>query len=83
MVWPTLQQYTDDAYALDFLAEILSSGKKAPLYKVLVKEKDLTATELSQGFIQRAERLFLLGLIIGVSSGLEIPWPIGELNVPS
>lgn len=43
MVWPTLQQYTDDAYALDFLAEILSNGKKAPLYKVLVKEKDLTS----------------------------------------
>lgn len=43
MVWPTVQQYTDDAYALDFLAEILSSGKKAPMYKVLVKEKELTA----------------------------------------
>ena len=43
MVWPTVQQYTDDAYALDFLGEILSSGKKAPLYKVLVKEKDLTS----------------------------------------
>lgn len=43
MVWPTLEQYTDDAYALDFLAEILASGKKAPMYKVLVKEKDLTS----------------------------------------
>jgi len=43
IVWPTIQQYTDDAYALDFLAEILSSGKKAPLYKVLVKDKDLTS----------------------------------------
>tara|TARA_R110001583_G_scaffold100043_2_gene245659 strand:- start:572 stop:3439 length:2868 start_codon:yes stop_codon:yes gene_type:complete len=43
MVWPTLQQYTDDAYALDFLSEILSSGKKAPLYNVLVKEKELTS----------------------------------------
>jgi len=43
MVWPTLQQYTDDAYALNFLAEILSSGKKAPLYKVLVEEKELTS----------------------------------------
>ncbi|MAO07518.1 MAG: peptidase M16 [Alteromonas sp.] len=43
MVWPTVQQYTEDAYALDFLAEILSSGKKAPLYKVLVKDKELTA----------------------------------------
>ncbi|WP_410198327.1 M16 family metallopeptidase [Aequorivita ciconiae] len=43
MVWPTLEQYTDDAYALDVLGEILSKGKKAPLYKVLVKEKDLTS----------------------------------------
>jgi zinc protease len=43
MVWPTAEQYTEDAYALDFLAEILSSGKKAPLYKVLVKEKELTS----------------------------------------
>lgn len=43
MVWPTLEQYTDDAYALDFLSEILSSGKKAPLYKVLVEDKKLTS----------------------------------------
>ncbi|MEL6810170.1 MAG: pitrilysin family protein [Bacteroidota bacterium] len=43
MVWPTLQQYTDDAYALDFLAQIVSDGKKAPLYKVLEKEKELTS----------------------------------------
>lgn len=43
MVWPTPQQYTDDAYALDFLGQILANGKKAPLYKVLVKEKDLTS----------------------------------------
>tara|TARA_R110002033_G_scaffold166858_2_gene205731 strand:+ start:20132 stop:22996 length:2865 start_codon:yes stop_codon:yes gene_type:complete len=43
MVWPTTYQYTDDAYALDFLAELLSSGKKAPMYKVLEKEKELTS----------------------------------------
>ncbi len=43
MVWPTLHQYTDDAYALDFLAEILTRGKKAPLYRVLEKEKELTS----------------------------------------
>ena len=43
MVWPTLEQYQDDAYALDFLAEILSRGKKAPMYKVLEKEKKLTS----------------------------------------
>ncbi|WP_299260809.1 pitrilysin family protein [uncultured Aquimarina sp.] len=43
MVWPTVEQYTKDAYALDFLGELLAEGKKAPLYKVLVKEKELTS----------------------------------------
>ncbi len=43
MVWPTVEQYTDDAYALDFLGQLLSDGKKAALYKVLVKEKELTS----------------------------------------
>lgn len=43
MVWPAPQSYQKDAYALDFLAKILADGKKAPLYKVLVKEKQLTS----------------------------------------
>ena len=43
MVWPTVEQYSKDAYALDFLGEILSQGKEAPLYEVLVKEKELTS----------------------------------------
>jgi zinc protease len=43
MVWPVPQQYSKDSYALDFLARILADGKKAPFYKVLVKEKQLTS----------------------------------------
>jgi zinc protease len=43
MVWPVPQSYQKDTYALDFLAKILADGKKAPLYKVLVKEKKLTS----------------------------------------
>jgi len=43
LVWPVPEQYHKDAYALDFLASILADGKKAPLYKVLVKEKQLTS----------------------------------------
>lgn len=42
MVWPVTEAYNKDSYALDFLARILADGKKAPFYKVLVKEKDLT-----------------------------------------
>ena len=43
LVWPAAESYNKDAYALDFLAKILADGKKAPLYKVLVKEKHLTS----------------------------------------
>ena len=43
LVWPGSQAYQKDTYALDFLAKILADGKKAPLYKVLVKEKKLTS----------------------------------------
>ncbi len=43
LTWPTLQHFTKDAYALDFLGQLLSEGKKAPLYKVLVEEKKLTS----------------------------------------
>jgi zinc protease len=43
LVWPAPPQYQKDTYALDFLAKILADGKKAPLYKVLVKEKKLTS----------------------------------------
>ncbi|MGB9746223.1 MAG: M16 family metallopeptidase [Bacteroidales bacterium] len=41
IVWPTIHEYTNDAYALDFLGELLSGGKKSPLYKVLIEEKQL------------------------------------------
>jgi len=43
MVWPAPEAYNKDAYALDFLAKILSDGKKTPLYQVLIKEKKLTS----------------------------------------
>jgi zinc protease len=43
MVWPVPEAYNKDAYALDFLAKILAGGKKAPMYKILVKGKQLTS----------------------------------------
>jgi zinc protease len=43
MVWPTPEEYNKDSYALMYLAHILSEGKKAPLYKVLIKDKNLTS----------------------------------------
>ena len=43
MVWPGVDLYHEDAYALDILTELLSDGKKAPFYQVLVEEKELTS----------------------------------------
>ena len=41
LTFPTVEQYHQDSYALDALGEILSQGKRAPLYKVIVEEKKL------------------------------------------
>ncbi len=42
ITWPTVENYHPDSYALDVLSEYLSDGKKAPFYKVLIEEKELT-----------------------------------------
>ena len=43
MVWPGVDIYHEDSYALDILAELLATGKKAPLNKVIVDEKQLAS----------------------------------------
>ena len=42
-VWPTTEQYHPDSYALEILAEYLSTGKRAPLNEVLIDETKLTS----------------------------------------
>ena len=41
MIFPTVEQYKDDAYALSLLGQLLGDGKKAPLYKVIVEDLKL------------------------------------------
>lgn len=41
MIWPSVEEYCDDAYALDFLARVLGDGKKSAFYRVIVKDKKL------------------------------------------
>lgn len=48
MVFPTVERFSKDSYALNFLAEILSNTKKAPLYTVLVKDKKLTSRVMAR-----------------------------------
>jgi zinc protease len=48
MVFPTAERYSKDSYALNFLGNLLANSKKAPLYKVLVKEKKLTSRVMAR-----------------------------------
>ncbi len=41
MLFPSVEQFSEDGYALDVLADLIGKGKKAPLYKVIVEEKKL------------------------------------------
>lgn len=41
MVFPTVETYHPDSYALEVLADLLAEGKKAPLYKEIVENKKL------------------------------------------
>ncbi|TFH36800.1 MAG: insulinase family protein [Bacteroidia bacterium] len=50
ITWPSLYQYHPDSYALDILTDYLSRGKKAPLYKVLVEEMQLTSRVSMQNY---------------------------------
>jgi zinc protease len=43
MVFPAVEQFSKESYALDFLGDLLANGKKTPLYNILVKDKKLTS----------------------------------------
>ena len=44
LVFPGVEQFSKEAYSLDYLGDLLSNGKKTPLYKVLVKDRKLTSS---------------------------------------
>lgn len=47
MVYPSVQEYHNDAYALRYLGELLSGSKKSPLYQIIVEEKKLAPSASS------------------------------------
>jgi zinc protease len=58
MVFPTVERFSKDSYALDFLGELLANSKKAPLYKVLVLEKKLTTRVMARNGSQELAGAF-------------------------
>lgn len=41
ITFPTVEQYSNDSYALQAFTSLFAGGKKSPLYKVVVEEKKL------------------------------------------
>lgn len=41
MIFPTVENYNKDSYALSVLAQLLAGNKKSPFYKVIVENKKL------------------------------------------
>ncbi|MEL6688180.1 MAG: pitrilysin family protein, partial [Pseudomonadota bacterium] len=44
MVWPTVEEYHPDSYALSVLMTYLTDGKRAPFNEVLIDEEQLTTS---------------------------------------
>jgi zinc protease len=43
LTWPGVEFYHEDSYPLQILTQLLAGSKTAPLYQVLVEEKELTS----------------------------------------
>lgn len=70
MVFPTVERYSKDSYALNFLAEILSGTRKAPLYIVLVKDKKLTSRVMARNGSQELAGSFTIS--VGANPGVNL-----------
>jgi len=62
MAFPTPERYSKDSYALSALSEILSGGKKSPMYNVLVKEKKLTSNVMARNMSQELAGSFVISV---------------------
>ncbi|HCY77535.1 MAG TPA: peptidase M16 [Ignavibacteriales bacterium] len=47
MLFPGVEQFSKDSYALDILADLIGRGKKSPLYKIVVEEKKLAPSVMT------------------------------------
>lgn len=81
IVFPTVEEYHKDSYALNILGQLLSGSKKAPLYKVIVEEEKLapnvgsyqSSSELAGEFIFRVranETIDLDSVKVAIDRGL-------------
>jgi len=83
MVFPTVENYHEDSYALQVLGQLLSGSKKSALYKTVVEEKKLApnvgsfqnGNELAGEFIIRVranDGVALDDVKLAIEEGLEL-----------
>ncbi|AQQ66599.1 peptidase M16 [Microbulbifer agarilyticus] len=85
MAWPTVPRYDADSYPLAVLANYLSVGKRAPLYRVLVEQEQLTPgvsmyayeSELA-GQMQLKTQAFAGGALDPIYAGIEKSFALFE-----
>jgi len=70
MVFPTAENFSADNYALQMFGQLFSSGKKAPLYKVIVEEKKLAPS--ASGFQRGREITGSFGVRIRAFPGTSL-----------
>lgn len=58
MVWPTVEEFHPDSYPLSYLGQLLSQGKKAPLYRILEKERKLVSRQYARNSSQEIAGTF-------------------------
>ncbi|GAB3336664.1 pitrilysin family protein [Marivirga atlantica] len=62
MVYPSVEQYHPDSYALSALGEILSQGKRAELYKKLVEETEYAPNVFAYNSASELAGEFIIGV---------------------
>ena len=82
MVYPTVENYHKDSYALSVLGQLLAGSKKAPLYNIIVEEQKLApnissynnSSELAGEFVFRVranENIDLDSVKVAIDNGLK------------
>lgn len=78
-VWPVVEEYHPDSYALDVLSSYLTEGKKAPFYRVLVENRKVSANVSAYNYGSELAGQFYLSVRAFAGKDLdEVAGAIGE-----
>lgn len=78
-VWPTVEEYHPDSYALEVLSTYLTEGKKAPFYRVLVENHKLSSNVQAYSYNSELAGQFYLEVRAFAGKDLdEVAAAIGE-----